>query len=417
MNNIRIGLFGYGVVGSGFDRLLIRVGGATVEKIAVKHPFRHPELQPSRLAENMFDILHDDRIDIVVEAIDDTEAAFEILKHALQQGKPLVTANKKMIATYLPEIIRLQKRFHVPVLYEAACCAGIPVVRSLQEYFYPELTQKLYGIINGSTNYILTAMQAYRFRFDHALQLAQEAGFAESDAALDVEGKDASYKLSIILRHLWGVYIHPDQIVHTGIQNILPQDLRFAEQLNGVIKLVATTERVSGNKVTAFILPKLVIRNSSLYPVTHESNSIVIEDESGNEQFLSGKGSGADPTAFGLWSDVQAVLKGYSYKYLSAAESPYQFDYEKEIIIHLSAADQAKVPYEALALLQEYGQDSVCHYYIGKFSLQYLREQDWWKQDGVSLVDLSDIPADDVGELTDRLKATIALQRDIFQPV
>lgn len=413
MQNIRIGLFGYGVVGAGFDKLVSSLEGVSIDKIAVRHPFLHKELKAPRLADNKYDILHDENIDLIIEAIDDAEAAFDILKLALQHKKPVITANKKMIASHLPEIIRLQKRFNTPVLYEAACCAGVPVIRNIEEYYNRETTRKFSGIINGSTNYILTAMERYRFRFNHALQLAQEAGFAESDAALDVEGKDAAYKLSIILKHLWGMYVSPENLVHTGIQNILPQDLKFAEQLNGVIKLVASTERVSDGAVSAFILPKLVLKQDVLYNVTHEYNGVVITDNNGDEQLLYGKGSGADPTALGLWNDVRAWKRGYHYRYTE--EGAIGLNYEQEIAVHISITGNVILP--ADLTLYEYARDNKYIYVTGSLSLDKLRQDEWWKQEGVSLLDISDIEADSQEDLIDKLQTIIALQRDIFQPV
>lgn len=408
---IRIGLFGYGVVGTGFARLVAAVGGAEIRKIAVKHPFLHPDLSAPLLAIDQYDILRNPDIDVIVEAIDDADAAFNIVKLALEQGKPVITANKRMIAAHLPEIIRLQRRFNVPVLYEAACCAGIPVVRTLEEYFSPELIRCFSGIINGSTNYILTAMERYRFRFDHALQLAQEAGFAESDAALDVEGTDAACKLSIIIRHLWGMYIPPDQILHTGIQHVLPQDLRLAEQLSGAIKLVARTERLDEGRISAFILPRLVIRDEPLYAAWHEYNGIVLEDNYGDEQSLYGKGSGAMPTAQGLWADVQAWQRGYRYAY--APKQHFDLNYDQEIAVHLSVPDGVRIPVSGL---EQYACDSRYQYYTGRLQLQDLAVATWWKENGISLLDISAIAGEDV-ELKEKLENLMLLRRDIFQPV
>lgn len=416
MKQFKIGLFGYGTVGSGFERLVKRTGGTVVKKIAVKHPFLHPELEPSLLATNMYDILQDDQIDIIVEAIDDADAAFDMLKLALQYGKPVITANKKMIAEHLPEIIRLQKRFHTPVLYEAACCAGIPVVRTIQGYFRPELTRKLKGIINGSTNYMLTAMARYRFRFEHALQLAQEAGFAERDAALDVEGMDASYKLSIILRHLWGKYVAPQHIIYTGIQNIIPQDLRMAEQLDCAVKLVAETERDEEGNISAYILPRLIQKQDTLHHVAHEFNGIILEDTDGNEQFLYGKGSGAAPTAYGLWADVQALQHSYAYHY-QPESATFKLSGAREITVHLTVPDEINIPADLSDKLWEYATDSRYRYYAGRLCIEVLMEDEWWKQNGISLIDISDIDTGVEEELREKLDIIVSLQTDIFQPV
>lgn len=414
VNPIRIGLFGYGVVGSGFARLLAAMPGVAISRIMVKHPFLHQELGPDLLAGDLHDIIYNKEIDVIVEAIDDAEAAFTILKLALEQGKPVITANKRMIANHLPEIIRLQKRFNTPVLYEAACCAGIPVIRTLEDYFSPELTAGLYGIINGSTNYILTAMERFRFRFDHALQLAQEAGFAESDAALDVEGKDAVCKLSIIIRHLWGLHIAPGQLLHTGIQHVLPQDLRLAEQLGGVVKLVAQTRKLGPGKITAFVLPKLIIKGTPLYQVLHEYNGIVLEDVNGDEQLLYGKGSGAEPTARGLWADLQAWRRGYRYSY--PEKESFALAYDGELTLHFSLPQGANVPLQIQEQLEYYASDSRYQYFTGRLPLATLAAGTWWKEGGISVLDISAIAGDEE-ELKEQLDTLMLLRTDIFQPV
>ncbi len=417
MNQICIGLFGNGVVGKGFRHLVSTTGGAEIRKIAVRYPAKHPELQAPLLAASKEDIILDPDVNIIVEAIDDEQAAFEILKLALQHKKPVITANKKMIAEYLPEIIRLQTEHETPVLYEAACCAGIPVVRTLQDYYHPATVQKLEGIVNGSTNYILTAMQLFRFRFEHALQLAQEAGFAERDAALDVEGKDALHKLCILIRHLWGLQVTTGQIAHTGIQNIMQQDLKLAEQLQGSIKLVAVTERTGSKSINAYLLPRLVLKQDTLFQVNQENNGVVIEDIFKEQHFLHGKGSGGIPTAAGLWNDIIASRRGYRYQYTGREENVIELDEAKEIAIHLSVANERHLPAGISEKLHDYAADGSCRYWTGKLSLKQLQEDDWWKQDGISLIDISGLDAEDELELMDRLKTALALQKDIFQPV
>lgn len=417
MNQICIGLFGNGVVGKGFRHLVSTTGGAVIKKIAVRYPAKHPALQAPLLAASREEVILDPEVNVIVEAIDDEVAAFEILKLALQHKKPVITANKKMIATYLCEIIRLQIEHKTPVLYEAACCAGIPVVRTLQDYYDATTVQKLEGIINGSTNYILTAMQLFRFRFEHALQLAQEAGFAESDASLDVEGKDALHKLCILVRHLWGVPVSVDDLVHTGIQNLLQQDLRLAEQLQGSIKLVAVTERTGAHSINAYLLPRLVLKQDALFQVNQENNGIVVEDMFKEQHFLHGKGSGGVPTAAGLWNDIRAAFRGYRYQYIDTGTECLTLDYGKEIAVHLSVATGRQLPGAIAGRLHEYAADGSCRYWTGKLTLEQLKEDPWWKQEGISLIDISGLDAEDELDLLDRLKTAVALQKDIFQPV
>ncbi len=411
---VRIGLFGFGVVGKGFFDLIQRVEGWTISRIAVKRPAVHKDIELSVLALHPDDIVQNGDIDVVVEAIDDAEAAFRILKQALANGKPVITANKKMIAAHLPEIIELQNRFGVPVLYEAACCAGLPVIRNVQDY-YSGLVASITGIINGSTNYMLTAMERYRFRFNHALQLAQEAGFAESDASLDVEGKDAAFKLSILLKHLWGIHQSPGEIIHTGIQNILPQDLRLAEQTGGVLKLVAHAQKTSEAGFVSYILPKLVLRQDILHTVAHEYNGLVIKDVYGDEHLLYGKGSGGRPTAMGLWNDLQALSRHYRYQYREATGSLVADYAGKDLYVHVTVPSDISLP--TGIDLTAYSSDSRYTYYAGKIDLQDLNTSSWWKEKGISLIDISEISETEEEDPLERLRTVVELRKDIFQPV
>src|SRR5690606_23107395 len=184
-------------------------------------------------------LLSDSSINVIVELIDDADAAFEITKKALKAGKAVVSANKKMIAEHLPELLLLQQEYNTPLLYEAACCASIPVIRNLEEYYDNDLLQGISGIVNGSTNYILTKVFREQLGFEEALLQAQYEGFAESDPSLDIEGTDAVNKLTILLAHAYGITTSPQQLLHTGIQNLHGQDAVFAQEKGYEIKLVA----------------------------------------------------------------------------------------------------------------------------------------------------------------------------------
>ena len=219
---LNIGLFGFGCVGYGLYEVLENTPTlkASIKKICVKNKAKQRPIPSDRFTFDRNDILNDEEINVVVELIDDADSAFEIVSAALRKGKAVVTANKKMIAEHLQELIALQRTYDVPLLYEASCCASIPILRNLEEYYDNELLDSVEGIVNGSTNYILTKMSEESQSYQNALSEAQAKGYAESNPLLDTGGFDAKYKLLIIAAHAFGGVLKPDQIFNAGIDRI-----------------------------------------------------------------------------------------------------------------------------------------------------------------------------------------------------
>ena len=230
MHKYKIGLFGFGCVGQGLYEALEKNDrvNAEIVKIGVKTPGKERPLPAELFAYDPGEILENDDIDLVVELIDDADKAFSIVKEALKRKKPVVSANKKMVAENLAELIALQKRYETPLLYEGAVCGSIPVIKTLEDYYALEQVKEIKGIFNGSTNYILTQVIEENKSYDEALHAAQVNGFAETDPTLDVEGYDPKYKLGIVLQHTFGIYVHPNDIFNQGIQNITKSDIAFA---------------------------------------------------------------------------------------------------------------------------------------------------------------------------------------------
>src|ERR1041385_34085 len=196
--HLKLGIFGFGCVGQGLYHVLNETHGikAEIKKICVKDRGKKRILDDSIFTFDKNEILNDPEIDVVVELIDDAKAAFEIVKSALQNGKHVVTANKKMLAENLVDIYNLQQRYNRSVLYEGSVCGSVPILRNLEEYYDNDLLTSIEGIFNGSTNYILTKVFEEKKSYLEALKGAQELGFAESDPALDVKGFDAKFKLT-----------------------------------------------------------------------------------------------------------------------------------------------------------------------------------------------------------------------------
>ncbi len=312
---LNIGLFGFGVVGKGLYDVLHTTPTlqASIKKIVIKNADKKRSIAAENFTTDASVILNDETINVVVELIDDADAAFEIVKTALQKGKSVVSANKKMIAEHFEELLQLQQENNTALLYEAACCASMPIVRNLEEYYDNDLLKSIRGIINGSTNFILTKILEEQLEFKAALTLAQQLGFAESNPKLDIGGFDAANKLSILLAHSFGVIAKPTDFIFNGIENIALPDAILAKEKKQTIKLVATAKKLANGALAAFVLPQFVNQNDNLYHVQNEFNALTTESTFADEHFFKGKGAGAFPTASAVLSDISAL--GYHYKY------------------------------------------------------------------------------------------------------
>ena len=261
-NKIKIGLFGLGTVGCGFYRVISQAKNAHAEirRICV-HNLSKPrdvEVDASLLTDNAADILDDPEIDLIVEVIDNADAAYGIATEALRRGIPVVSGNKAMLARHLPELIELQREHGTALLYDASSCGSIPVIRNLEEYYDNDLLLEVKGILNGSSNYILSRVFDHNEPYDDALRRAQQLGFAESDPSFDIEGWDALFKLIIITVHALGRYVAPERIFTYGISRIGDFDIRYAREKRVKIKLVAQVVKVSDEKFTMFVMPEFV---------------------------------------------------------------------------------------------------------------------------------------------------------------
>src|SRR5689334_3703560 len=228
---LKLGLFGFGCVGQGLYHVLHETHGgvqAEIKKICVKNKNKERILPDHFFTFDKQEILNDPEIDVVVELIDDAKAAYAIVKTSLENGKAVVTANKKMLAEHLEEIYNLQQKYNQPVLYEGSVCGSIPIIRNLEEYYDNDLINSIEGIFNGSTNFILTKVFEEKKSYSEALKTAQELGFAESDPSLDVKGFDPKFKLVIAIAHTFGVFLKPEDVINIGIDKISATDLKYA---------------------------------------------------------------------------------------------------------------------------------------------------------------------------------------------
>lgn len=343
MNNniLQIGLFGFGTVGGGLAYVLEqgKTVNANIKKICIKDIEKERTLQRDIFTINPNDILEDDEIDLVVELIDDADAAYEIVKKALENGKCVVSGNKRMLAYHLEELILLQEKYGSALLYEASACGSIPIIRNLEEYYDNDLLKSVTGILNGSSNFILSKIFRDKMEYSVALKIAQDLGFAESDPRFDVDGFDSLFKLVILAVHSLGAYVSPSEIFNYGISNIKDVDVNYALEKRKKIKLIGQILKLDNNCFTLFVMPKLVSADEYIYNVEDEYNGVVIEGECYDKQFMFGKGAGSYPTGSAVLSDITACMHDYKYeykkrKYFKALE--YKNDVSIEIYLRYS---------------------------------------------------------------------------------
>lgn len=315
--NLNIGLFGFGVVGHGLYEVLQKTPAlrANIKNICVRDKNKERTIGAENFTFDKDDILNDPEINVVVELIDDADAAFEIVSAALKKGKAVVSANKKMVAEHFTELLQLQKEYNVPLLYEAAACASMPIIRNLEEYYDNDLLESIEGIVNGSTNYILTKTFAENLSYEQALKQAQDLGFAESNPILDTGGFDAKYKLLILLAHAFGYIAKPEELFNIGINNIGDLELKYAKEKGLKIKLVAQAYKGTDGTLSAFVIPKFVTPEDRLFNVDDVFNGMITKTSFADTHFFVGRGAGSYPTASAVLSDISALSYDYRYEY------------------------------------------------------------------------------------------------------
>ncbi|MBO5217042.1 MAG: homoserine dehydrogenase [Alistipes sp.] len=371
---LNIGLFGFGTVGSGLYDVLKRINSKNVEikRVCVRN-LSKPRNADVAFTDNADDIFNDPEINFIVELIDDADAAYTIVKRALQSGLPVVSGNKKMLAHHIEELIDLQARYNVGLLYDASACGSIPVIRNLEEYYDNDLLTSVKGILNGSSNFILSKIFNENMSYDNALKLAQDLGFAESNPSLDIDGWDSLFKLIIITVHAFGLYVAPEKIFTYGISNMGDDDIRFANEKERRFKLVAHVEKLKDNRLIMSVMPQLISRNKYIYSVEDEFNGVVIKGLFYDKQFMFGRGAGGYPTGSAVLSDITACLYDYKYEYKKRNDSQlpeYTTDHSFRVYYRYSnLSDLALLNFESIS--EEYKSDKY-NYVIGRVSLQSL---------------------------------------------
>lgn len=377
---INIGLFGFGTVGKGLYDVLkkIQPENVNIVKVCVRNVAKHsaeaPELE---FTSNADDIFTDTRINFIVELIDDAEAAYGIVKRALQAKIPVVSGNKKMLARHIQEMIQLQRDNDTALLYDASACGSIPVIRNLEEYYDNDLLISVKGILNGSSNFILSKIFNEGMNYAEALKLAQDLGIAESDPTLDIGGWDSLFKLIIITIHAFGVYVEPEQIFTFGIGNMNEHDIQFAHEKRRRVKLVGWAEKVDEDKLVLSVMPHLLSKQKYIYSVEDEFNGVVIKGLFYYKQFMFGQGAGGFPTGSAVLSDITAQLYDYRYQY-KKLQSPHQlhFTNDYKVRIYYRYDSPATLNLLEFSTIHESYYSDTYKYVVGDIELSQLQAQD-----------------------------------------
>ena len=371
---LTIGLFGFGVVGQGLHDI-IKTKNLNIEivKICIKDKSKQRSLPSELFTTDREELLNNPEINTIVELINETEPAFEIVSRALSSGKNVVSASKKMIANHLEELINLQHQHGTSLLYEGSVCGSIPIIRNLEEYYDNELLHSICGIFNGSSNYILSKGYLEGLDYASALKQAQDLGFAETDPTMDVGGFDAKFKLVIVAAHAYGVVVKPEEVFNLGIQNLSAYDLQYAREKNLKIKLVPVAKELDDQHVALFVLPKFVNDKEFLYNVEYEYNGVIVQAAFADQQFFFGKGAGGHPTGSAVLSDIAALRYEYQYEYKKAkSRKELQFTNDIELNIYLRYEDDDLVEALGFEYIQERYYSGSFKYVIGKINLQKL---------------------------------------------
>jgi len=313
---IRVGLLGLGTVGAGVAQILLDPKGRhpllselTLHRVGVRslHKPRALHLPPGLLTTDLAALVQDPEIDLVVEVLGGLEPARSLMLQAIAQGKHVVTANKAVVARYGAELFQAAQDQGVYVLMEGAVGGGIPIIHPLKQALGANRLSRVLGIVNGTTNFILTQMAQGRGDFATALATAQSLGYAESDPSADVDGEDAADKIAILATLAFGVRVSREQVYCEGIGGIQPVDLRYAERLGFQVKLLALAQR-QGEALDIRVHPTLIAQDHPLASVQGVQNAIVLGGEPLGEVMFQGPGAGAGPTASAVVGDVVNVV-------------------------------------------------------------------------------------------------------------
>ena len=309
MSKLRIGIIGLGTVGSGVYKTLQEMDDIEIVKIAVKNlnKPRSVEVPTSMITDNPYDLVNDPSIDVVVELIGGVKPAWDFISTAIKNGKHIVTANKELLAKKGEELFNLAEEHNRVVLYEAAIAGGIPIIMPIKTILAGNKIRKIHAILNGTTNYILTKMDADGASYEDVLKEAQQLGYAETDPTGDVEGFDAAYKITTLATIAFKKRIKIENVYREGITKVRREDMANANEFGYKIKLIATATIDENDNADVRVHPTLVSKNSMLAHIDYVKNAIAISGHPIGDIVLSGPGAGEFPTASSVVGDILSI--------------------------------------------------------------------------------------------------------------
>ena len=347
---VNIALLGHGVVGSGVVEVLTQncesITKRAKERIEIKYILDKREFNDSKFAEkftkNYSDILNDDDVKIVVEVMGGLSSAYEYVKEALLKGKSVVTSNKELVAEKGHDLLKIANEKNCNFLFEASVGGGIPIILPIHQCLAANEVIEIAGILNGTTNFILTKMIHDNVSFNEALKMAQELGYAERDPSADIDGDDACRKICILASLAYGKHVYPENVHVVGIRDIDIKDVKYAKECDCVIKLIGRVKKLNDGKLEIEVEPMLVSNNSQLAGVEDVFNGILVRGDSTGDVVFYGKGAGKLPTASAVVADIIECIKHFdTRKYLFWDDSDEQYikdynEYETSLYVRVS---------------------------------------------------------------------------------
>lgn len=342
---VKIGLLGKGTVGGAFVELL-KERAQSIAELTGKQPEITGVL--TRSTGDFQQILEDS--DVIVELIGGLEPTYDYVAKALAAGKPVITANKALLATYGEELFAAAEASGAPLLFEAAVAGVVPAIRVIEESLAGAHIDRVHGIVNGTTNYILTEMARNGLSYESALKQAQDLGYAEADPTADVGGGDAAAKMAILARLAFGLNVTLSQVTYEGITSITAADIAYAKEFDLVLKLVGTAERINGG-VSVRVFPAFLYPSHPLASVHGSFNAVTVESPAITEITMSGPGAGGIQTASAVLGDLVSILNGTPRVRGAAAPAEIVADVTSAFYLHLEVEDRPGVLGEVAAAL------------------------------------------------------------------
>jgi homoserine dehydrogenase len=337
-DQVYVGILGKGTVGGAFKKLL-EDRADMVEEVSGRRPKVTGVLSSRK---GSFDEILA-ASDIVVELIGGTDPARDYVTRALKEGRHVVTANKQLLALHGEELVAAAREGGAQLRFEAAVAGAIPVIRVVQESLGAIPIDKVFGIVNGTTNYILTEMARSGLSYDEALKQAQDLGYAEADPSDDVGGADAAAKMAILARLAFGAPIGLDDVPYEGIEQIKPDDIAYAQELGLSLKLLGVAERVGDGEISVRVFPCFLYPGHPLSPISGPFNAVMVESSAITEITMSGPGAGGPETAAAVLGDVVSVIGGGSPLFEENAKLKVAKDMDMAFYLHLEVDDEPGV--------------------------------------------------------------------------